>query len=283
MPRSLFIGRSTIDVVSVVDTFPPQDGKVTGRATYVLTGGSSLNAALTHAHLGGQAILASSLGRRSPFLPLLLEEAKSFGMEAVDICEEPDFRLPVSTIISTIDTASRLIVNSAQAECTATRRMPELFAGDLSAIQIDQYERFFVRQHAELIRDFTGPVILDGGGWKDWSPEFLALAKLPIVSEGFFPGGASAFAADCGARGIAQWAVTLGKDGVLYHDHGTTAHIEPVAVEAIDTLGAGDIFHGAFCFYFGSGRSFADALCEASKVATHSCTMLGTRAWMEKN
>ena len=41
--------------------------------------------------------------------------------------------------------------------------------------------------------------------------------------------------------------------------------IEPVQV--VDSLGAGDIFHGAFCFYYNLGESFLPALEKASRIA----------------
>jgi len=50
---------------------------------------------------------------------------------------------------------------------------------------------------------------------------------------------------------------------------------------APDTSGAGDIFHGAFCFYACEpGATFQDALAKAAVVASESCRHIGTRAWM---
>jgi sugar/nucleoside kinase (ribokinase family) len=46
-------------------------------------------------------------------------------------------------------------------------------------------------------------------------------------------------------------------------------------------MGAGDIFHGAFCLYFAEWRVFEDALREAARIASESCRYRGTRKWME--
>ena len=51
-------------------------------------------------------------------------------------------------------------------------------------------------------------------------------------------------------------------------------------VQPVDTLGAGDIFHGAFCYYI-LQASFTDALTRAAKIAANSCQFFGTRRWME--
>ena len=52
-------------------------------------------------------------------------------------------------------------------------------------------------------------------------------------------------------------------------------------VRVLDSLGAGDILHGAFCHYI-LERDFKNALEMASRAATLSCTALGPRAWIEQ-
>ena len=43
-------------------------------------------------------------------------------------------------------------------------------------------------------------------------------------------------------------AVTDGPDGVSWLERGEVRHMAAFKVDAIDTLGAGDTFHGAFTF-----------------------------------
>ncbi len=47
-------------------------------------------------------------------------------------------------------------------------------------------------------------------------------------------------------------------------------------------LGAGDIFRGAFCFYYANGHNFTNSLQRASMIAGASCQWFGTRKWMKK-
>ncbi|NET50891.1 MAG: sugar kinase, partial [Merismopedia sp. SIO2A8] len=47
-----------------------------------------------------------------------------------------------------------------------------------------------------------------------------------------------------------------------------------------DTLGAGDIFHGAFCHYI-LQQNFTESLVAAAEIASNSCKFFGTRRWME--
>lgn len=280
MTRALFIGRSVIDLFSLVDEFPASDSKVTALSSDVFPGGSALNAAVTFARLGGEAHLASSFGSNGPFLDLLCDDLRRHGVTPIDLCADPDYRIPVSTVVSTRSSGNRMIINSASAECTRLQEPPGLFDSGYDLIQLDQYERPFVMRHAEAIRAFDGPVILDGGGWKDWSPEYLRLADIPIVSEGFFANGPDAFAAECAALGIERWAMTRGARGVVWRDRDQQGEIAALPVPVVDTLGAGDIFHGAFCHAFAESQDFVGALEHANQIAARSCDLPGTRSWL---
>ncbi len=280
MRSALFIGRSVIDLTSLVSDFPASDSKIKALANDIIPGGSALNAAVTFAHLGGEAHLASAFGGDGPFRALIFEDLRRHGVTPIDICADPDYLTPISTVVSTRSSGDRMIINAAGEECAKLRELPGLFDGGYDLIQLDQYERPFVTHHTEAIRAFKGPVILDCGGWKDWSPEYLRLADIPIVSEEFFAGGPDAFAAECAKLGIERWAITRGERGVIWQDRNRRGEIPALPVSAVDTLGAGDIFHGAFCHAFSETREFVAALEHANEVAARSCDSPGTRSCM---
>ena len=52
-------------------------------------------------------------------------------------------------------------------------------------------------------------------------------------------------------------------------------------VEVVDTMGAGDILRGAYCYFVSTGRGFIESLAEATNVASDSCRYAGTREWMK--
>jgi len=52
-------------------------------------------------------------------------------------------------------------------------------------------------------------------------------------------------------------------------------------VDVVDTMGAGDVLHGAYCYFASTGQSFVDALTKAAKIASESCRYAGTREWMK--
>ncbi len=279
--RALFIGRSVLDVTALVEDFPGPDGKVRALANDVIPGGSALNAAVTFAHLGGTAALAVSLGAQGPMREFVLSDLRARNVTVHDVCDDPEYQIPLSTVVSTRSLGTRMIVNGASDDCQTVRNQNDLILDGSDLIQIDQYERHFVALHADALRAFEGPIVLDGGSWKDWSPDFLRLANIPIVSEVFCPDGPRAFATMCAEHGISRWAMTRGQNGVLWCDGSSEGEIAASEVEVVDSLGAGDIFHGAFCHAYLQSGSFVQALHSANDIAGKSCAHVGTRSWMD--
>ena len=124
---------------------------------------------------------------------------------------------------------------------------------------------------------------LDGGSWKPETEELAPLLTAAICSERFaLPGrnsDAEATLAWFAARGVPFIAVTRGAKPILAMDRGRQFEIEVEVIDAIDTLGAGDVLHGAFCHYFLQTNSFESALRQAAHIATLSCKELGVHSW----
>lgn len=280
MSRALFIGRSVLDVTALIEDFPGPDGKTKALANDLIPGGSALSAAVVFSHLGGDATLASSMGAPGLVRDFVTGELNKHRIDVRDICDDPNYQIPLSTVVSTSSLGTRMIVNDAQDDCSRLEICADLFASEFNLIQLDQYERPFVEQHFADIRAFDGPVILDGGSWKDWSPEFLRLADIPVVSEVFCQDGPKAFAEMCSDLALSRWAITRGADGVIWRNGDKSGEIAAIPVAAVDTLGAGDIFHGAFCHAYAETGEFVEALESANRIAAKSCESAGTRSWM---
>ncbi len=74
-----------------------------------------------------------------------------------------------------------------------------------------------------------------------------------------------------------NFAITRGKDGAILFDGLAMIEIEPQRVKAIDTLGAGDMFAGAFLYGLTHGMSFHQAGDLASKASGKIVTKFGPR------
>lgn len=84
------------------------------------------------------------------------------------------------------------------------------------------------------------------------------------------------------ARGVSKIAITTGSKPIRFAWNEGYGNIAVPEVPTVDTTGAGDIFHGAYCYFLATGLSFPNALARAGSVASNSCRFRGTRAWMDQ-
>jgi sugar/nucleoside kinase (ribokinase family) len=70
-------------------------------------------------------------------------------------------------------------------------------------------------------------------------------------------------------------AITDGAAGYYWLDRGEVRHGEPFKVDAIDTLGAGDVFHGAFTLRLAESGDEVEAMRFAAAAAAIKCTRFG--------
>jgi sulfofructose kinase len=72
-------------------------------------------------------------------------------------------------------------------------------------------------------------------------------------------------------------AMTLGPHGALAREGGKFVYSPGFVVNCMDTTGAGDVFHGAFCYSVLKGFTVRDALEFSNAMAALNCTQLGAR------
>ena len=77
---------------------------------------------------------------------------------------------------------------------------------------------------------------------------------------------------------LSGWvAVTDGAKGCYYFHASKFVQVDAFKVEVVDTLAAGDVWHGAFALSLGEGESEVEAVRFANAVAALKCTGFGGR------
>ena len=109
-PRVMFVGRATLDVIYSLDHFPSEDTKVFARAVHVAPGGPATNAAITHAQLGGSAVLMTAVGG-GPWAAPVRDELRALGIELIDLAAGTAHEAPLTTVLVNEAGATRTIVN----------------------------------------------------------------------------------------------------------------------------------------------------------------------------
>jgi sugar/nucleoside kinase (ribokinase family) len=281
----LFLGRSTLDLLYQVSEFPSEDAKAMATRFLAQAGGPALNAAVTFAFLGGAAHLISAVGR-APASEFLKAELRRFGILLTDICDDEAFSPPVSSVVINAASGSRTIFNAPAAPLRLHLEPGGALWRDIPSAPLLLVDGFYTSEAAEFLRDFHAPggaICLDGGSWKPDTNEVLPLVSVAICSERFRPPGIRSDEETLdylAGRGVRSAAITRGSSAIIGLERGHRFSIPIERVESVDTLAAGDILHGAFCWYFLRGQSFEESLCAASRISTLSVQSLGGREWM---
>jgi sugar/nucleoside kinase (ribokinase family) len=77
--------------------------------------------------------------------------------------------------------------------------------------------------------------------------------------------------------GMKVAAMTLGAHGALARENGQFLYAPAYLVDAVDTTGAGDVFHGAFCYAVLEDMPLRRALDFSNAMAALNCEFMGAR------
>lgn len=127
------------------------------------------------------------------------------------------------------------------------------------------------------------PVVADAEGMGERAREVFTHVDHAIADEGCLRdlGAGADHRQACEAiraMGPAQVVITLGERGLVFLDGERFGRMDAFDIEAVDTTGAGDVFHGAFCYGLTRGLAMDANLAFASAAAALKCRRLGGRA-----
>ena len=282
MSAAVFVGLTTLDIAYLVDSYPAEDTKTKAVDQYLGAGGPAANAAVAYAQLSGdEPTLVTAMG--SHYLTeLVRSELVARGVAVVDANPASAQQVPVSSIVVARRASTRTIVSLDASRMSAP--FDDAWRGvldDARVVLVDAHYPELAIGIAREARQRGIPVVLDAGRWMAAHDAILPLVDIAICSSAFAPPDVDVFAYLHG-RGPSTVAITDGANAIRYSTPEGIGVIEIDAVPAIDTLGAGDILHGAFCHYTADGHEFVDALDRAARVATLSCRYFGSREWINE-
>jgi sugar/nucleoside kinase (ribokinase family) len=214
---------------------------------------------------------------------LISEDLEKCRVELRDLDSERLESPPVSSIIVTQSTGERAVIsiNATKSQASELNILPDILE-NIDIILVDGHQLPVGEKLAKFAKNKNVPVVLDGGSWKAGLEKLLPFVSYAVCSEKFYPPGCKTsedvfdYLAE---RGILNIAVTRGEKSILYQTAKGRGEVEIPAIKVVvDTLGAGDIFHGAFCYYI-LEEGFTEALKSAAKIAAYSCQFFGTRRW----
>jgi sugar/nucleoside kinase (ribokinase family) len=271
----LLAGLCTIDVVQRVDELPAPGEKVQSRSVDVAAGGPATNAAVTVSALGGTAVLWTVLGTH-PLADLARADLAACGVDVVD-ADPAHADPPALSAVAVRDRDGERTVVSRNASGHKSAKAPALdFPDDVGAVLLDGHHPELALAAAREANRRGVPVVLDAGSWKPVLGELLPLVDIAACSAQFRAPGAT-----LRERGVTTVITTAGAEPVRWWADGQTGEVPVPRVVAVDTLGAGDVWHGALAY----GRALAGEidlprLIEfANEFAAERVRYAGPRTW----
>jgi sulfofructose kinase len=278
MTDILTIGIAVLDDIYVIPTRLVPGEKHRAATIGTVTGGVAANASLAITRLGGRASLLTRIGDDATGAAL----AAMLRARGIDLGLSPPIA-GCATSRSTIviePGGDRTIMNYLDPHLpVAPDWLPTAIPAGIDSVLADVRWEHAAIAMFRLARAAGLPTILDGDR-QVADPALIDLATHAIFSAqglremtGHHDLGDALHAIAKGRDTFV--AVTDGAEGVFWRVGGMVNHMPAFAVEAVDTLGAGDVYHGAFALAIGEGQPVERALRFASAAAAIKCTRPG--------
>jgi sulfofructose kinase len=281
-PRILCIGMPVRDLTFRVPGVPARGSKEHATHFDEICGGNALNAAIGIVRLGGRASICGPMGdARETSSRFIFEQMAHEGIDTQHIVHMRGLVTPISAIM----------IDPSGERTNVTFRDPELWKvelpdtatllADCDAILTESRCAQFCTDLCAEARRRGIPVIVDVDGAMSLREGLLtASSHLVFSSE---PLQQTADVSDDGQalKMIAKLtpsflAGTRGPRGTIWLDeHQDLQETPAFPVHTVDTLGAGDVFHGAFALAITEGQQLRQALRFASAAAALKCTRFG--------
>jgi sugar/nucleoside kinase (ribokinase family) len=285
-PRILCAGIIVLDEVFRVAEFPKPDGKVQAEGFFVVNGGCAANAAVAIARLGGRAALAGPMGGPAGEDDNGDRVLRALKREEIDCsaCQRVDGLATALSAIVINARGDRTIVTYRDERIAATAPAdPAAVVALADAVLADNRYPEFVQPICEAARRRGLPVVLDGDRPTFVEDPLFRLASHVIFSSECLRETTGLADLGDGLRRIARHsgaflAVSNGPDDIVYLEAGMLRSLPVFAVKAVDTLGAGDAFHGGFVLGLAEGQNEVAAMRFGAAAAGIKCSRIGGSA-----
>lgn len=271
----LCVGALSLDTIFRLDALPTGPGKFLPTDAIEIAQGMATAQAATIVKLGGKAQLWASCGDDAAG-DLIVAQLTEAGIDLSALRRVAGARSGFSSIF--MDRVGNVMVvpKYDPAIRSAPDALPRM--GDVAVVSADVRWPDAAEMALRFAKERGIPGLLD----VEIAPvevldRLVPLASHIIASEA----GAlhmTGMAPDASVRAISSLsnalvAVTAGEHGIYW----SGGHVPALRVEAVDTLAAGDIFHGAFALGLTEGMSMLRNLRFAAAAAAIKCTRFGGR------
>jgi len=283
----LCAGIAVEDFIFKVERFPQPGEKAQASALIATAGGCAANAAMAVARLGGVARFAGPVGTDEAS-GRFLDSLGRTGVDARGVERVEGGSISVSGIF--IDATGEKLLATRRGELLAQARPRDVAAlvADVDIVMADNRFPYFVQPILQAAVQRGIPAVLDGDQATTPDDPLFAIASHIIFSSEALRATTGSDDLAAALKVIAKTAaktaakdapgflaVTNGPEAILWLEDGEPQRMDVFPVEAVDTLGAGDTFHGAFALALAEGRDLLAGMRFAAAAAALKCTRFG--------
>ena len=277
------IGGAFLDILVTVDGFPREDTKHQSLQTKLQGGGPCTTALVAISKLGVTSCYMGTLGD-DLYGDHLRSAFDTYGVGRETVRTVPDSQSFHSVVLLNVSNASRTCIWN-----RGTVTPPEYGDIDLSVLKnakylhLDGHQMDCAIYAAQKAKEFGVKVSLDAGNPYPGIEKLLSLVDVLIPSEEFARKFTScATAEEAAAQLSTQYQpevliVTQGSRGGFIWEDSKAVRYPAFPVDAVDSNGAGDTFHGAFIAARVKGLAVREAAAFASATSALKCTRVGAQ------
>lgn len=274
----LCVGAGTYDLVYSVDHHPNPDEKIRADSFLGCGGGPAANGAVTVSRFGLNSAFVGYLGY-DIFGQAHYEELLQAGVLTKHVVRG-NYSSALSVVIVKPD-GSRALVNYRKTESFLQPEMVDLSDISTKVILFDGHEPQISPSLAKAARKKNIVTVLDAGSIHRGTEELAGLVDYLVCSEKFgleFSGEKNELQALEKLGPYAETVViTLGPKGLVWKNAEGSGSLPAYKVRAVDSTGAGDVFHGVLAACLSENKNWAESLRYASAAGALCCTKTGAR------
>lgn len=283
MAQIVGIGANVFDTLYRIDSYPTEDTKQRAQSVTESGGGPC----------GTGLVAASKLGASCAYIgncsddrggQFLRSDFEKYGVSTEYMNSVPDTLAFCSCIWLCDDNASRTCVfHRGTVPPTVIDDKAAEAIKDAKILMVDGNDLNAAVEAAKIARENGTLVLYDAGGRYEGVERLLAVTDILIPSEEFALGHTGEESVANAARKLWQMyapkviVITQGKEGGILFDGREVLRYPAFPVDAVDTNGSGDVFHGAFAFALSKGFDYAKCCVFSSAVSALKCTQIGAR------
>lgn len=277
------IGANVFDTLYTVDTYPTEDTKMRADSIKICGGGPCATGLVAASKLGASCAFIGNLSDDNG-ATFLKADFEKYGVDTDYINIIPGYETFCSVLWLSKETASRTCVffkgniPPTEIDDASTKAI-----ADAEILMVDGNDMDAAIEGAKIAKASGTKVLYDAGGLYAGVENLLPYADILIPSEEFAIGHTKAENAEDAAKILYEKyspeivVITQGKNGGIIYDGKKLESYPAFLVDAVDSNGSGDVFHGAFAFAVTSKMGYNKACVFSSAVSALKCTKVGAR------